>query len=95
MKPRTEKPKLNRYKIEWTDTLGGEANYCWVNRSIIEAKNIRQAITKAKKDRYYSPLPRHTLSDYGSDSARIDIINAAVCCFIDWTDEEPTEEPNP
>lgn len=81
---------MNRYRIEWTDTFAGEANYSWVQRSVIEAENIRQAITKAKQARYYSPLPRHTLSSYGPDSARIDIHGACICCFIDWTDEPAT-----
>ncbi len=25
----------NTYQIEYTDTFGGEANYCWVNRAKI------------------------------------------------------------
>lgn len=25
----------NRYNVEYTDTFGGEANYCWVKRAIV------------------------------------------------------------
>jgi hypothetical protein len=33
----------NTYKIEVTDTFGGEANYCWVSRYTVKAKSIRGA----------------------------------------------------
>ena len=26
---------MNTHNIEYTDTFGGEANYCWVNRQVI------------------------------------------------------------
>jgi len=78
---------MKTYFVEFTDTFAGEANYCWVDRFKIKAKNIKKAITKAKQARYYSPVPKHVLSDYG-DSARIDIIGGTVCAFIDeWEDE--------
>jgi hypothetical protein len=25
----------NKYNVEYTDTFGGEANYCWVRREVI------------------------------------------------------------
>lgn len=84
----TEKTKPDRqlYTVEFTDTYGGEANYCWVNRFTVRAASINQAITIAKKHRYCTPLPRHTLSLYDNMTARIDIKGAAVCAFIDWLD---------
>lgn len=36
----------NRYFIEMTDTFGGEANYCWVNRFIVSASSHRGAMRK-------------------------------------------------
>ena len=26
---------MNRYNVEYTDTFGGEANYCWVHRATV------------------------------------------------------------
>lgn len=26
---------MNSYSVEYTDTFGGEANYCWVKRAVI------------------------------------------------------------
>lgn len=73
---------MHLYDIQWTDTFGGEANYCWVDNDTIEAPNIQSAITKAKQKRYYSPVPRHRVTIDDGDFIRIDIIGANVCCFI-------------
>lgn len=86
---------LNLYGFEWTDTFGGEANYCWVQRGYVRARDIKHAITQAKRERYSQPLPRHQLSDYG-EMVRIDIKGAAVCCFIEYAEDqnadlEPTQ----
>lgn len=75
------------YAVEFTDTFAGEANYCWVERFTVRAANIKQAITKAKQHRYYSPIPAHTASDYG-DQVRIDIKGESVCAFITYIDPE-------
>ena len=78
---------MPKYDIEWTDTFGGEANYCWVERSTIEAKNLQGAIRKAKQARYYSPVPRHKVTIDTGDFIRIDIIGANICCFINEIEE--------
>jgi len=31
---------MNSYKIEYTDTFGGEANYCWVKRAKIHMPEL-------------------------------------------------------
>lgn len=85
---------MSKFNVEFTDTFGGEANYCWVNRFQVEAKDIRQAITKAKQERYHAPVPRHRTSDYG-DMVRIDIVGECVCAFITYADEEPEDAPEP
>ena len=36
----------NHYFIEMTDTFGGEANYCWVNRFIVSASSHRGAMRR-------------------------------------------------
>jgi len=82
----TKQPQL--YAVEFTDTFGGEANYCWRQNFRVWARDIRQAITRAKQHRYNSPLPPHRASINGSDSARIDLKGAAICAFIEWTDPD-------
>lgn len=77
---------MDKFKVTFTDTFGGEANFCWKEDYTVTAENLKQAITKAKQARYYSPVPKHVLSDYG-DSARIDIIGECVCAFIDYADD--------
>lgn len=37
-----------KYDYEFTDTFGGEANYCWVKRGTIEADSDLSAVRKAK-----------------------------------------------
>jgi hypothetical protein len=79
---------LQLYAVEFTDTFGGDANYCWRQAFAVWAPNIKQAITRAKQHRYNAPLPHHRLSYQDSDSARIDINGACVCAFINWIDAE-------
>lgn len=30
----------NRYDVEYTDTFGGEANYCWVRRAVVDMPEL-------------------------------------------------------
>ena len=77
---------MEKIKVEFTDTFGGEANYCWMKKYIVEADNLKQAITKAKKLRYCSPLPKHKTSDFG-DMIRIDMVNSNVCAFAEYMED--------
>ena len=36
------------YKYEYTDTFGGEANYSWVTKGIVKAKDTKQAARLAR-----------------------------------------------
>lgn len=66
------------YFIEMTDTFGGEANYCWVNRFIVSASTERGAMRK---------VARHTgfaVRSVGCD--RWDAVGACVCYFVEWID---------
>lgn len=31
---------MNKYKIEYTDTFAGEANYCWVKRATVTMSEL-------------------------------------------------------
>ena len=64
--------KLDFY-FEVTDTYGGEANYCWVNRIKISAKNLHGALIK---------LSKHTGLHFRSDGLRYNAKGAAICAFL-------------
>ena len=66
---------MKKWNIEITDTFGGEANYCWVRRYVVEATTERGAINKIARE-------------YGSGwrksyDGRYDMKNDCVCLFID------------
>ncbi len=85
---------MNKYYIEMTDTFGGEANYCWVNRFTCEAKSMKAALTKVKQDVYNFPAKvRHTTSDYG-DMLRADVKKDCVVFFVYEADEFNMQESN-
>ena len=74
----------NQYFIEMTDTFGGEANYCWVNRFIVSASTPRGAmrrVTARTGDR---------VRDVGCD--RWDAVGACVCFFVEWIDDARISE---
>lgn len=73
---------MPKYRIEFIDTFGGEANFSCSEKYEIEAKSFKQAITLAKKKRYPSPIPRHTVNIYCGDYMLIDLVGVCVCCFI-------------
>lgn len=78
-----------KFFIEMTDTFGGEANYCWVNRFTVDAKDARQALTKVKQHVYVNPSKvRHTVSDYG-DMLRADVKKDCVVFFVtEYSDDD-------
>lgn len=44
------KKEKNLYYFEMTDLFGGELNYCWLHRFIIESISTRGAISKLSKE---------------------------------------------
>lgn len=40
---------MDEYEWEHTDTFAGEANYCWVRRGTVTARNLNHAVRLAKK----------------------------------------------
>ncbi len=40
--------KVFTFECEYTDTFGGEPNYCWVNRFKVQAETMAGAVRKAK-----------------------------------------------
>ena len=70
-----------QYFVEMTDTFGGEANYCWVNRFIVTASSERGAISKVTR--------RTGTHARASGSGRYDAIGGAcVVYFVEWVDAD-------
>lgn len=76
----------NRYFVEMTDTFGGEANYCWVNRFIVSANTPRGAMRRVCTRTGDSV--RCTMS---GDPERWDSIRGCVCYFVEWVDDAEIE----
>ena len=73
----------NHYFIEMTDTFGGEANYCWVNRFIVSASSERGAMRKVARETGFN------VRNVGCD--RWDAVGACVCYFVEWIDAADIE----
>jgi hypothetical protein len=71
----------NQFFVEMTDTYGGEANYCWVNRFIVSASSELGAIRKVTRRTGY---PARTISGCG----RYDVPGACICYFVEWVDAD-------
>ena len=72
----------NQYFIEMTDTFGGEANYCWVNRFIVSASTPRGAmrrVTARTGDKVKCVMQ--------GDPERWDSRTDCVCYFVEWIDD--------
>ncbi len=72
------------YYVEVTDTFGGEANYCWVARYKVHAKDEAHA---AKKVALLRGDKIKLDGDFG-DTVRYDVVRAAICYFSQWWDED-------
>lgn len=74
---------MKTYKVEITDTFGGEANYCWVRRYEFDAVSIRGAIQKLARE--YGSGWRFAYA--AGDVCRFDLKGACVCLFIEEKDD--------
>ena len=75
---------MNTYKIEITDTFGGEANYSWVTRHEIKAKSMLGAVQKLSR---MSGLNWHKVERRG-DTCRYDSKSGATCAFVEYREGE-------
>ena len=69
---------MTKFNVEITDTFGGEANYCWVNRFSVEAKSFLGAIQKVAREHGKG----WSLDWDSGDTARYNLKDACICCFI-------------
>lgn len=66
------------YFVEMTDTFGGESNYSWVNRFLVQSVSMRGAISKVTRE-----TGHHARLDYNcGDMARYDATSACICYFV-------------
>ena len=80
------------FQVEHTDTFGGEANYCWVNRYTLEppanlegAKLDRWLVRQAKAVTGLTGV-RAVVSNYGD---MLEIRPRGICqvVFVNWLDQ--------
>ena len=78
------------YFIEMTDTFGGEANYCWVNRFLVSASTPRGAMRRvcARTGDSVQCVDRY------SEQQRWDSTRGCVCYFVECLDADGIESVN-
>ena len=70
--------------IEITDTFGGEANYCWVERMEINDNDLtNRQILKRVREKYGITCKLRKVLDCG-DMVRYNFDKQNVCMFIEW-----------
>lgn len=84
------------YSYEYTDTFGGERNYCWVKRGKVEAKDIRHAMRRARAAIGATGC-RGDLEDIGGS---LSWTPRGMCCVLDvdyccdtWAETEDERVP--
>ena len=78
----------NRYYIEMTDTYGGEANYCWVNRFIVSASTPRGAMRRV----FTRTGDRVQCVDRYNDPQTWDSTIGCIRYFVEWIDDARIDE---
>ena len=77
------------YKLEVTDTFGGEANYCWVKRGTTKATTRRGLIYAIKALAGWDDWCRVVVHHYDGDSMELRPTQSSGVCqvaFAHWED---------
>jgi hypothetical protein len=77
------KREKHKFFIEMTDTYGGEANYCWVNRFLVTASSERGAIGMVTRRTGYRAR------SVGCE--RYDVPGACICYFVQYVDADDAQ----
>ena len=81
------KQQKTTYFVEMTDTFGGESNYSWVNRFLVQSVSMRGAISKVTRETGY-----HARVSYDcGDMARYDATAACICYFVSESTGQESE----
>lgn len=72
-----------KFNVEYTDTFGGDANYCWVKRAVIEAPDnaTRSTIMRKAKAAIGITGMRGKVVDWG-DQIRFDPYRSCTVMFV-------------
>jgi hypothetical protein len=71
------------YNVEYTDTFGGEANYCWVRRATIEGGKTQRATMRQAKAAIGITGLRGRTTSYG-DMLEFRPYNCCTVLFVAW-----------
>ena len=74
------------YQYEYTDTFGGEANYCWVNRGVVAATSLKQAARKARAELGLNNIRGDIKWDLGDEIAWVPQ-HACTILFVEFMGE--------
>ena len=77
------------YSVEYTDTFGGEANYCWVKRARVDGPNDA-AVKRAAKAAMGLTGVRGTWDSYG-DAFTFHPRGSCTVLFVQWDDSADAE----
>lgn len=74
---------MNKFTVEYTDTFGGEANYCWVKRDsfLLESNCATALVKRFAKDLMGLKGIRGTWEDYG-DTLKFTPRNSCTVLFV-------------
>lgn len=84
------------YAVEYTDTFGGEANYCWVRRSVVsgrmktddwDPKKEQQVVMRQAKRAMGLTGVRGVTTSYG-DSYEFRPYGMCTVMFVNWIDDD-------
>jgi len=80
-----QEQSLSRFFVEVIDLFRGKANYCWVDRYDVTARNHREALKLAEPYRVW--VFDHDVPDSYS-TKRFNARNACICAFVCYWDDE-------
>jgi len=80
------------YAVEYTDTFGGEANYSWVRRAVVNgpsdiSSKAQGLIMRRAKAAVGLNGVRGVTQDYG-DGYEFRPFGSCTVLFVQWTDED-------
>jgi len=68
---------------EYTDTFGGEANYCWVQRGEVKANDLKHALRLARKELGLTGC-RGDITVHCGDMLAWKPRNSCTILFVNW-----------
>jgi hypothetical protein len=54
-------------EYEYTDTFGGEANYCWVKRGKLKTDDLKKALRMARREIGLTGVKGDVTADFGDE----------------------------